>query len=89
MRHVGQMEYWWSKVKVQFDTTLLRATDRELDDMVLSILSVELPHYSDYDANNIGRHPEIAPQVRDVLMVYFRKCLEIGCAPNERTCEAL
>jgi hypothetical protein len=40
-------------------------------------------HGDEAYANNIGRHPEIAPQVRDVLMVYFRKCLEVGCAPNE------
>ena len=60
-RHPGQMEFWWQKVKVQLDKTLMAASDEELDDMVLSLLGVDLPYDSDYDDDH---EDELAPAPR-------------------------
>jgi hypothetical protein len=111
IRHAGQMEFWWQKVKARLYVEMEEACEQELEDTVLSLLDVHLPSNCDYEAEHendvvlaprfraakrrgAGRHlagghdfarrPTIPPQVRDALMVYFRKCLELRTAPSSQ-----
>jgi len=108
------MLFWWQKVKTKLALSLSEAADEELDDMVLSILNVQLPPGSSSDSednseealaprrrvqrrqgtegwggrggggNGFRSRPEIPGAIRDALMIYFSKCVELRTAPNER-----
>ena len=57
------MLFWWQKVKTQLASALGDASDEELDDMVLSVLKVELPldssDSSDSDDDDDGNERRI------------------------------
>ena len=106
-----QMEFWWQRVKLAFESDLTQVSEEQLDDIVLSLLAVDLPVDSKYageheddevaaprlraaaqggdkDLKNLhggallkGR-PFIPREIRNCLMVYFRRCLELRTAPN-------
>jgi len=57
------MLFWWQKVKTQLASALGDASDEELDDMVLSVLKVELPLDSS-DSSDSDDDDEEAPAPR-------------------------
>ena len=52
IRHAGQMEFWWQKVKARLYVEMEEACEQELEDTVLSLLDVHLPSNCDYEAEH-------------------------------------
>ena len=72
-RPSGQMEFWWQRVKVALESDLTQVSEEQLDDIVLSLLAVDLAVDSKYaDEHEDDEVP--APRLRAAAQSGAKDC---------------